>query len=93
VLDSSGNPRIGYYDTTYMDLKHATWNGTKWTLTAVDSTGNIGQYASLGKDSAGRLYAGYYDATNQRLKVATWNGTSWSTQVVDGLETEKEGGP
>ncbi len=43
-----------------------------WVIRRIDSTGSVGQYASLGLDrTTGGLYIGYYDATNTNLKMAT----------------------
>ena len=45
---------IGYYDATNADLKFATFNGSTWTLSTVDSTGDVGQNASLAFSPAGQ---------------------------------------
>ncbi len=83
ALDSLGNPAISYYDTVNQDLKYARWNGTKWNIETVDSTGNVGSYTSLAFDTADRPAISYFDATNNDLKYAHWNGTAWDKTTVD----------
>ena len=34
AIDSTGKPRIVYYDQTGQKLKSAVWNGTQWILRA-----------------------------------------------------------
>jgi ligand-binding sensor domain-containing protein len=78
ALDSSGNPRISYYDATNGDLKYAAGDGSAWQITTVDSDGITGQYTSLALDSSGNPWISYYDATNGDLKYAK---TSLLTQI------------
>jgi RHS repeat-associated protein len=86
-LDSSGNPRISYYDSTNGDLKYASWTGSAWNIQTVDSTGSVGQYTSLVLDSSGNPHISFYDVTNTNLKYAKWTGSSWSLQTLDSTGT------
>jgi hypothetical protein len=82
----SGNypyPRVAYYDETKGNLKYADWNGTDWMIDEVDTSGNVGLYASLSADSNGRPHIAYYDMTKGDLKLAKWNGTNWLLETVD----------
>ncbi len=84
ALDTSGDPRISYYDYTNRDLKYASWNGASWDLETVDSAGEVGRLnTSLALDSSNRPRISYYDSTNDHLKYASWNGTTWDLETVD----------
>jgi hypothetical protein len=39
ALDSSGNPKIAYYDRGQGNIKFASWNGTNWNLQIISQTG------------------------------------------------------
>src|SRR5208337_1872765 len=89
ALDSSGNPRISYYDQTNGDLKYAAWDGSRWVITTVDSARNVGEYSSLALDSGGNPRISYYDQTNGDLKYASWDGSRWVITTVDGSNYEE----
>ncbi len=76
-------PRIAYYDQTNGNLRYASWNGTDWVIEIVDSSGDVGQHASLEMDSNDTAHIAYYDFTNGDLKYAKQNGSSWSVETVD----------
>ena len=82
ALNSSGDPRISYFDSANMNLKYAAWNGSGWTATTVDSTTRVGYYTSLALDSAGNPRISYYDDLNSALKYARWTGSAWITETV-----------
>jgi plastocyanin len=84
ALDSSGLPRIAYYESLARELHYAAWNGTSWSTQVVDtSTSTIGQYCSLALEpGTGYPRISYYDAYNHDLRYAAWNGSSWSKQTV-----------
>lgn len=89
ALNAAGNPRIVYYDFTNGDLKYAYCDANcqlaaSWTITTVDSTGDVGKYASLALDSAtGNPRISYYDSTNGDLKYASYTGAAWQIASVD----------
>ena len=88
----NGNPAVAYYDATNDELKYiratsstgSSWEGAPVT---VDSSGNVGEYASLAVVSGYPAIA-YYDRSNGNLKYARAldaSGTTWQTPItVDG---------
>jgi hypothetical protein len=88
ALDGSGKPRIAYYDAdnAKKNLKYAKWVGPNpgdWSVETVDSTGDVGQHASLALDTGGNPRIAYYDATNKDLNYIEWSGAWGTPQVVD----------
>jgi hypothetical protein len=74
AIGQGGAPLIAYYDDISLDLRlarcaNSTCSGTS-RVTAVDSAGDVGQYASLAIGADGLPVIAYYDATNGDLKVA-----------------------
>ncbi len=65
---------IAYFDQTNGDLKLVRCGDAACSaenvLTAVDSTGNVGTYPSIGIGTDGIPVISYYDSTNWDLKVA-----------------------
>ncbi|MCK5291809.1 MAG: hypothetical protein KAR39_07320 [Thermoplasmata archaeon] len=76
-------PGVAYYDVTNGNLKFAEWNGTHWMISTVDSTGDVGLYASLRMDSNDLAHIAYYDQTKGELRYARWDGASWLLETVD----------
>ena len=91
ALDSSGYPRISYYDNSNLDLKYAAWNGTSWAIEPVDSAGQAGEFISLALDSNGypRISYSYGQWEVYDLKYAAWDPTlngglgDWAIETVD----------
>jgi hypothetical protein len=93
ALDLSNNPHIAYYIKTSSALKYTKWNNSwkNWDTIddprsgpeTIDSSGNVGLYASLSLDSDNRPRISYYDATNKDLKYVEHRGTSWYIIEVD----------
>jgi len=84
ALDSSGKPRISYYNATKRALKYAAWDGTLWQKQTVDQRGieTIGEYTSLAVDAEGNPHICYYYSSTGSLMYARWNGSGWSKEIV-----------
>lgn len=82
---SNGTLYVAWYDPTGQDLKFASRNssGTWSSTTTIDSTGDVGTYASLAVDRTNHPAIAYYDATNADLKTAYFNGATWEVSTVD----------
>ncbi|MEN6355815.1 MAG: hypothetical protein ABFD83_01885 [Armatimonadota bacterium] len=89
AFDTSGRPRIAYYDEKNGDILYAEGSAAQnptWTIQAVDSTDDVGQYVSLALDSAGKPRISYYDVTNGNLKYAEGDaptGPKFTVVAVD----------
>ncbi|MCX6128748.1 MAG: collagen-like protein [Proteobacteria bacterium] len=75
LVQSAGASHLAYYDVTNQDLKYASCASScelaaNWTPIAIDSTNNMGQYASMTL-SNGTLNLAYFDATALDLKYAS----------------------
>lgn len=67
----TGRIHVAYYDAMNQDLRYARKDpGGGWVLRLVDSTGDVGRYASLAVDGSGVVHIAYRDETNRSLKVA-----------------------
>lgn len=83
-LDSSGAPRVAYYDFFDADLRYAVLTGNNWSTQSVDIIGSVGEYPSLSLSPAGSLpRISYRDATNGSLKFASWDGSQWLYSYAD----------
>jgi hypothetical protein len=92
AIDPDDNyPAVAYYDYTNGNLMYAKWDGSDWDdKTTVDSSGDVGQYASLTFDTSGNPSIGYYDYTNKALKWAfdddddgNWSENGWPMTLAD----------
>lgn len=75
ALDAAGSPRIAYYDATNADLRLARCTAgceaaatPTWSRQTLDSTGDVGRYASLALTTTGRPLVSYFDGSNFDLK-------------------------
>jgi hypothetical protein len=64
AIDSTGKPRIVYYDQTGQKLKSAVWNGTQWILSVIVN----GYYASpqMVLDSHNNRHIAFYDVNSHK---------------------------
>jgi hypothetical protein len=91
AVDSGGAtplPHIAYRDFSNDDLKYAYATGPdfydlEWHTETVDTTGNVGRYASIALDGDGTPHITYYDEDNYDLKHAYRPGQEWLTETVD----------
>jgi hypothetical protein len=80
----TGQPAIAYYDVFNGDLKLATRPTASWTTELVNSTGQVGRFASLKFDAQGNPCIAYQDSTNSDLLYSVKSTGSWSTEIADG---------
>ena len=86
AVDATGHPAIAYYDATNSALKYASFSGTGWSITTLDSNKTVGSSPSLGFSIYGDAYIGYYRKTGGLLRLASLDrdtGT-WTVTTVDG---------
>jgi len=105
ALDAAGRPHISYCTNFYPrylcdDLRYASYDGTTWVTTTVDSAGWTGGNTSLALDAQGRphiAYCHYWYSLEwsycDELRYASFDGTGlglhqgWQIEVVDTMET------
>jgi len=79
AIGSDNNPVISYYDFTSGDLNLAHCGNTSCsagnTITAVDSSGDVGLYTSIAIGTDGNPVISYWDGDNSALKVAHCGNT------------------
>jgi len=83
ALNSAGAPIIVFYDSENENLKCAQWVDDDWEIPTPDSSGSVGEWASVAIDNRDYIYISYYDAGNDNLKFAYFNGTKWKVSAVD----------
>ncbi|MBS1510106.1 MAG: T9SS type A sorting domain-containing protein [Bacteroidetes bacterium] len=90
LLVVDGNPAIAYYDglagkLNLMYVRANDADGTSWgTPVVVESTNDVGQYASLAIVNGNPAIA-YYDNTNgdlRYIRATNIDGTAWGTPVA-----------
>ena len=77
IAIAGGEKLVAYYAAG--DLKFAMWTASGWVSEDVDTSGDVGTYASLVIDDEGYAHIAYRDATNECLKYAK------STEPVVGI--------
>jgi|GEM_PF-3514085 len=83
---------ISYYDAGNGDLKfvRTTDSGaTTMTPVTLDSSGDVGSYASLAANEQSTVFIAYYDATNTRLKSI--RSTNWGVSFDAPVEVDDGG--
>ena len=89
ALDSQDRPHIVWFDSQTQDLKYALRDSGGWTISTVDSAGDVGRYPSLTLDRDGNPVVSYYQTLSESsgvIKLARWDGSQWNTQRIDQLD-------
>ena len=78
-----------WYDGKNFDLRYASHKAGKWSVSTIDSIGDVGQFASLAVDSKGAVDIAYHDSTNHDLRYATDAGSPgvFAVTIVDGSDS------
>jgi PKD repeat protein len=87
ALDSSGNPRMSYFDAVNNDLKYASWNGATWDIQTVDSADRVGESSSLAIENNWLPRISYYDGDHGDLKYAVWDGSGTGWVDISSIRT------
>ena len=88
AIDSQDRPHIVWFDDQGKDLKYAIRDSGGWTISTVDSAGDVGRYPSLTLDQDDNPVVSYYQtlsATSGDIKLARWDGSQWNVQRIDQL--------
>lgn len=89
LMDSSGNPNISYYDSTFGSLRFTRKTNNVWNCTRFDTNANVndGLFTSLVLDADDNIYISYHDASNGVLKFMTGNNNTseitWNSTTLD----------
>src|SRR5271163_3196937 len=90
VIDPQGNPEISYDAFVKGLMKVASWDGSHWKISIVDSRGAHGEDYSLGMgssimmDEKGVFHVAYY--TQTEVRHAWLDGKTWKVETVDKVE-------
>lgn len=80
AIDSQDNHHISYADGTNDTLKYAFYDGSGWTTSIIENTGNYPCFTSIAVDSNDNPHIAY--TTLCGLNYAYWNGSSWDITTV-----------
>ncbi len=89
AIDSQDQPHIVWFDAQDQDLKYALRDSSGWTISTVDSEGDVGRYPSLALDQEGKPVVSYFQKLNESsgvIKLARWDGSQWNVQPIDELD-------
>ncbi len=82
AIADDGTEYIAYYDAAHGDLKLATGTAGAYTISTVDSEGDVGAWPDILLHE-GKVIIAYQDLGNQDLKLARRNGTNWNLETLD----------
>ena len=88
AMDSQDKPHLVWFDDSSKDLKYAVRTDGSWTISTVDSDGDVGRFPSLAIDGGDLPSISYFERTGNSagfIKLARRDGTSWDTQRIDEL--------
>jgi len=89
AIDSQDRPHIVWFDDQGQDLKYALRDSAGWTISTVDSAGDVGRYPSLSLDKNDNPVVSYYQTLSESsgaIKLARWDGSQWEVQRIDQLD-------
>ena len=87
AVDSNNRPHISYAlngaDQCGNGLRLASYTGTGWSHSNVDSGSNRGCESAIVIDESDNIYIAYQDRSASKLKIATDKSGSWDSYLVD----------
>ena len=89
IRPSDEMPCVAYKDADNNELMYACKDAggcdAGWPAELVDTSGQVGEYASLAFNSLSEPYIAYYDYSNGNLKLAHYTNGAWDIQIVDSM--------
>jgi len=84
AFDSAGELNAVFPDLTADALRHAHLEPGGWTVSTIDTTGDLQDSVALAAGSAGRLEAlyGTYAGSDYAVRTASKPGASWTTAAL-----------
>lgn len=70
AFGQDGKPSLAYFSSASSDLRFARYNNSGWTITTVESAGDVGQYSSLKIAPDGQPAIAYMDYTSFFVRLA-----------------------
>lgn len=100
ALAYGGQLQAFYYDVSNGALRHAWWNGTRWSFETLDGSATAVASGHVARDVGEtpatstygiQVHAYYYDVSNGDLRHAWWDGAHWNTETLDGNRVDGSG--
>ncbi len=87
MFSRSNGPMISYFHRTKGDLRLAVAASSGWTITTVDSKGDVGRSGAMlldpNRPDVSKVAICYEDTTNGDYKYAIQYKTGWKIQTID----------
>jgi hypothetical protein len=87
ALDADGFPHVCFreVDSPFSSLKYTYKDPVAWHTTTVDSSWDVGAYASLALDGSDSPHISYYDGSLRALRYARMTELGWHIETVDSI--------
>ncbi len=82
AMGSDGSMYVAY-GSKHLYMAQKAPGSEEWTIEVVDSSNQVGGYASLALDSNDHPHISYQDRDNYEVKYARYDGSSWHIEVAD----------
>ena len=89
AIDSQDQPHIVWFDDQGQDLIYALRDSGGWTISTVDSAGDVGRYSSLTLDENDNPEVSYFQTLGESsgaIKLARLDTGRWNVQRIDQLD-------
>jgi hypothetical protein len=86
AVDATSKAAVAYFDLSDTAVKYASFNGTSWSTSTVESKKHVGASPSLGFDIEGNAYLAYHKRSGGYLRLARLDrdAGTWTRAGIDG---------